>query len=581
MKTKFVRITWALGFGLMIYFLLITIKKKPEGDILIAQLPPASIGAMKCTLAKFMLNNVDTTRQIAPLFENLGNHHFQISTQNKKAQTYFDQSLKLAYAFNHAEAHRSFMEVGRLDPQSAMAYWGQAYVLGPNINDPLPDNERRIKSYEAIMKAKNLIDTSSPIEKALIEAMALRYSADPSADLTELNMAYMAAMSKVAEKFPENADVQTLYAEAVMNTVPWNYWDKNGEPAAHILKGKAALEKAIQADPNHPGAHHYYIHMMELPQPELAVSSADRLGTLMPAAGHIVHMPSHIYIRVGRYLDAVNANKAAILADEDYISQCHSQGMYPLSYYPHNLHFLWSAASLLGDSETAIDAAQKTAEKVPIGEMKDLHFLQDFASTPLLAYTRFGKWNEILTTPYPGDDYPHLKLIWHYARGIAFIRKDNLKEAKEELDALDTLQNDSALEHIIANYTNPTSKIAKVAHEVVAGEVAAAEGEYEKAIIHLIEAVKLEDELTYSEPAAWHIPVRQTLGAVLLKSKKYKEAEMYFRQDLKILRQNGWSLIGLYHSLIAQGKMQEAAAIKKEFDAAWQYADLEINSSIL
>lgn len=581
MKTKFVHMIWALALALAIYFIIIAIKEKPEGDTLIVQLPPASISSMKCTVAKFMLNNVDTTRQIAPLFENLGNHHFQISTKNNLAQTFFDQGLKLAYAFNHAEAHRSFMEAVRLDPRSAMAYWGQAYVLGPNINDPFPDDDRKTKSYEAIMKAKNLMGTSSPLEKALIEAMSHRYSADLSADISGLNRAYMTAMAEVAKKFPRDAEVQTLYAEAVMNTMPWNYWDKNGDPNPNTIMGKTALENAMQANPDHPGAHHYYIHMMELPKPDLAVPSADKLGALMPAAGHLVHMPSHIYIRVGRYLDAVNSNRTAILADEDYISQCYSQGMYPLVYYPHNLHFLWSSASLLGDSKTAIDAAKKTAEKVPIGEMAGLHFLQDFASTPLLAFTRFGKWNEILTAPYPGDDYPHLKLIWHYARGIAFVRKDNLKEAKEELDALNKLQNDPALESIMGNFNNSSSIIAKVAHEVVAGEIAAAEGEYEKAIAHLNMAVNFEDDLVYSEPSAWHIPVRQTLGAVFLKSKKYSDAELCFKEDLKELRQNGWSLMGLYQSLIAQDKLQEATEIKKEFDAAWEYADLEINNSIL
>ncbi|GGW33315.1 tetratricopeptide repeat protein [Arenibacter certesii] len=255
--------------------------------------------------------------------------------------------------------------------------------------------------------------------------------------------------------------------------------------------------------------------------------------------------------------------------------------MYPLGYYPHNLHFLWSAASLLGDSETAIDAAKKTAEKVPIGELENLHFLQDFVSTPLLAYTRFGKWNDILTTPYPGDQYSHLKLIWHHIRGIDFIRKNNLKEAKEELDALNKMRNNPELEKIIANYTNPSSIIAKVAYEVVAGELAAAEGNLPKAIEHLNRGVNFEDQLIYSEPAPWHIPVRQSLGAVLLKAEKYEEAEMRFKEDLNALRQNGWSLIGLYHSLKAQNKMEEANGIKKEFDAAWQYADLTINSSIL
>ena len=315
--------------------------------------------------------------------------------------------------------------------------------------------------------------------------------------------------------------------------------------------------------------------------PDLAVASADKLGTLMTAAGHIVHMPSHIYIRVGRYKDAVEANHKAIAADEDYISQCYAQGMYPLGYYPHNIHFLWSAASLLGDSKTAIDAAKKTAEKVPTGELIDLPFLQNFASTPMLAYLRFGKWNEILTIPSPRGEIKHLKLIWHYARGIAFLRKNNLKDAQEELDAIAEMIKDPALEKLFAAGFDTTSSLAKLAHEVVAGEVAAAKGNFPKAIEHLKNAVSFEDNLTYTEPAAWHISTRHNLGAVLLKAKKYKEAEKVYKDDLNIIRQNGWSLMGLYQSYTAQGKTEEANTIMQEFDKAWQYSDIEINTSVL
>ncbi|MDT7829327.1 hypothetical protein RQM65_11675 [Pricia sp. S334] len=541
----------------------------------------AGMNPIKCTVAKYLLSDVDTTRQIAPLFENLGNLTVPISTRNGEAQKFFDQGVRLSYAFNHAEAHRAFMEASRLDPNSAMTFWGQAYALGPNINDALPDDERKQKAYEALEKAEKLAAQANPKEQALIEALAARYSEDLTEDIADLNNAYMQAMAKVVEKFPEDANIQTMYGESIMNTMPWNYWDNEGNPASNTLKGKSALEKAIQLDPDHPGAHHYYIHMMELTDPDLAVPSADKLGALMPAAGHIVHMPGHIYIRVGRYQDAVKANQEAILADEDYISQCFAQGMYPLAYYPHNLHFLWSAASLLGDSKTAIDAAKKTAEKVPAAELASLPFLQDFASTPLLAYTRFGKWNEILTIPYQGDDYKHLKLIRHYARAIAFLRKNNLKEAKEELVAIETMKNDPELENIVANYTNSSSSIAKVALAVISGEVAAAEGDLAKAIEHLREAVVFEDQLIYSEPAPWHIPARQTLGSVLLKAKKYGEAEKVYREDLEELRQNGWSLMGLYQSLMAQNKKEEAEEIKEEFGKAWKDADIEISTSVL
>jgi tetratricopeptide (TPR) repeat protein len=489
--------------------------------------------------------------------------------------------VKLTYAFNHAEAHRSYMEASRLDPKAAMGYWGQAYALGPNINDPLPVEERKIKTNEALAKAKKYAATASPKEQDLISALEARYSEDLTADIAELNLAYMEAMAKVLAKYPEDDHIQTLYAASVMNTVPWNYWDADGNPSPYIAEAKAALEKAIAINPDNPGAHHYYIHMVELPMPDLAVPSADRLASLMPGAGHIVHMPSHIYIRVGRYLDAVKTNQAAILADEDYISQCYSQGMYPLGYYPHNIHFLWSASSLLGASEIAIDAAKKTAEKVPTGELVSLPFLQNFASTPMLAYTRFGKWNEILTIPEPSTEIKHLRLIRHYARGIAFIRKNNAKEAREELYGIKELMVDPELEELIATSHNASIGIAKIAFEVVAGELAALNGDLPKAITHMKKAVELEDQLTYTEPAAWYIPTRQNLGALLLKSGDFQEAEKIYKEDLEVLRQNGWSLMGLYQSLKAQNKMDEATTIKAEFDKAWKDADITIETSVL
>lgn len=497
----------------------------------------ASIGALKCTVARFMLETVDSTRQIAPLFENLGTHSLPVQNASSRAQAFFDQGLRLTYAFNHAEGHRSFMEAARLAPSAAMAYWGQAYDLGPNINDPAPDTERKKR-------------------------------------------AYMEAMQEVAHRHPEHPDVLTLYAAAIMNTMPWSYWDMEGNPAPNTLEAKAALEKAIQVQPDHPGAHHYYIHLMELPDPDRAVSSAESLEGLMPAAGHIVHMPSHIYIRVGRYQDAVRVNKLAIEADEDYISQCFSQGIYPLGYYPHNIHFLWSAASLIGESTTAIEAAQKTAEKVPVGQMGQLHFLQDFASTPLLAYTRSGKWNDILTFPAPGPGNLHLSLMRHYARGIAFIRKGNAKEAREELEAIDALIGIPELAEIVATAHNSSDRIAGVARAVVAGELAALEGDYDQAVAHLEQAVALEDDLAYTEPSAWHIPPRQNLGAVLLLAGDFDRAEAVYRSDLEKLRQNGWSLYGLAQALEAQGKKEAARAIQREFDSVWQSADLAISRSV-
>ena len=576
MKTKLSLILITIVLLPLVYFTSIKLKEKNSET-----LPKLAVNFIKCTSTKYLLTDIDTTRQISPLFKNLGNLNFTISTKNERVQAFFNQGIKLSYAFNHAEGHRSFLEAARLAPEVAMNYWGQAFALGPNINDPLPDDERKQKINEAMVKAKQFSSSATPKEQALIKALSARYSEDLTKDVAELNMDYMKAMTKVVQQYPEDANIQILYAASVMNTVPWNYWDKDGNPSPNIKEAKVALEKAMQLEPENPGGHHYYIHMVELPYPDMGVVSADKLASLMPGAGHIVHMPSHIYIRVGRYLDAVKVNQAAILADEDYISQCFAQGIYPLGYYPHNIHFLWSSASLLGDSDIAIDAAKKTAEKVPTGELETLTFLQDFAATPLLAYTRFGKWNEILTIPAPNPKIKHLSLMHHYARGIAFIRKGNVKDAQEELDAISALKKDPELETLVATANNASIHAANIAYEVVAGELAALKGNYSKSIEHLKNAVVFEDGLTYTEPAAWHIPTRQNLGAVLLKADKFIEAEKIYKEDLNILRQNGWSLTGLYHSLKAQGKTDEAQKIKEEFEKAWEHADIEIESSVL
>ncbi|MBL4905560.1 MAG: hypothetical protein JKZ00_06040 [Flavobacteriaceae bacterium] len=576
MKSKLNRIVFGI-FIIISAFLTVKLTTKVNAK----PIPKIAMNFIKCTPQKFLLEYVDTTKQISPLFKNLGNLHFSVTTDSDRAQAFFDQGLKLSYAFNHAEGHRSFMEASRLEPNLAMSYWGQAYALGPNINDPFPTDERKKKINEAMLKAQQFASNSSPKEQALIQALSKRYSKDLTKDTGDLNMAYMNAMKKVVQKYPMDANVQILYAASVMNTVPWNYWDKEGNPSHNISAAKIALETAMKLNPENPGAHHYYIHMVELPYPDLGEKSADKLASLMPGAGHIVHMPSHIYIRVGRYLDAVKVNQAAILADEEYISQCYAQGLYPLAYYPHNIHFLWSSASLLGASEIAINAAKKTAEKVPMGQFLEMTFLQDFASTPLLAYTRFGKWNEILTIPAPKSEIKHLSLMRHYARGIAFVRKGNIKEAQEELNAIESLKNDPELLSLIATPNNPSSNAANIAFEVVAGELEALKGNVEKSIIHLKRAVVFEDALVYTEPAAWHIPTRQNLGAVLLKAKQYEAAEKIFKEDLEVLRQNGWSLIGLHKSLKAQGKNKEARIIKQEFDLAWKNADIEIFNSVL
>ena len=545
-----------------------------------ATMVPLDASFVKCQLKQaFDFSEKDPSDPIAPLFENLGEHHFRITTIHPQAQVYFDQGVRLLYAFNHPEAHRSFREAARLDPDCAMAYWGQAIALGPNINDPMPDSVRTKNAYEAAEKAGLISSRVSKKEKALIKAIQTRQKENPVADRQELNQAYLKAMEPIAKKYPEDADMQTLYAAAIMNTTPWNYWNQQGEPNPGIAEAKQALEKAIQINPDHPGAHHYYIHMVELPKPDLAEASADRLGGLMPGAGHLVHMPAHIYLRIGRYKDARISNLKAIEADEDYISQCLAQGLYPISYYPHNIHFLWSAASMEGNSSTALEAANKTASRVPRDQVQDLPFLEDFLSTPILAQVRFGKWNEILSTPHPGKELKHVTMIWHYARGLAFVAKGELNQAREELEALQVMAKDPSLESLRASFNNTTGSMMPVAIHVLSGELAAANGEFAKATALLEKGVEFEEQLVYSEPPAWHIPVRHNLGAVLLQAGEASEAEAVYENDLKVNRENGWSLFGLYQSHLAQGNNQQAAELKQRFKEAWVEADVAITAS--
>jgi len=548
--------------------------------ILEAATAPLDAGFVRCQIKRsFDFSEGQPSEPIAPLFDNLGDLHFKVTTSHPQAQQYFDQGLKLLYAFNHAESHRSFREAARLDPDCAMAYWGQALALGPNINDPFPDTERTARAFEAAKKADLMASRVSRKERALIKAIQERQRQDPAADRQELNLAYHKAMEPLAKKYAEDADIQTFYAAAIMNTMPWNYWNKQGEPNPGTFDAKAALEKAMEINPDHPGAHHYYIHMVELPKPDLAESSADRLGELMPGAGHLVHMPAHIYVRIGRYKDARLSNVKAIEADEDYISQCLAQGLYPLTYYPHNIHFLWSAVSMEGNSRLALEAANKTASRVPRDQVKDMSSMQDFLSTPLLAQVRFGRWNEILSTPAPEEAHKHVRLAWHYARGLAFIAKGRIDQAQKELETLQILAKDPELEDLLANYMNPSSNIIPIAIHVLSGEMAAAQGQVAKAVGLLEKGVEYEDNLIYSEPPAWHIPVRHNLGAVLIQSGQAKEAQEVYEEDLKINRENGWSLFGLYQSHLIQGNHQEAAEYQKRFNQAWAEADVALTAS--
>lgn len=516
------------------------------------------------------------TGAVAPRLQKLGTHTFPVSTKNAQAQLFMNQGLNLSYAFNHAEAGRAYREAARLDPNLAMAYWGQALALGPNINAPM-DPASEPKALEAIQKAVALKSKASPREQALIDALTHRYSGRAE-DRKTRDREYADAMREVYLRFPDDQDIAMLYVESVMDLRPWGYWERDGQPYERTAEIVGITEKIIARNPNHPGALHLYIHLMEAYQADKAEAAADRLRTLMPAAGHMVHMPAHIYQRVGRYADAAKSNVMAIAADEDYISQCRAQGLYPMAYYPHNLHFLWFAATAEGRSKIAIEAARKAASRVDDDTLKAVPLLAGFRVVPYYALTRFGKWDEMLREPEPPATSAYLHGMWQYARGTAFLGKGQISEAEQEYAKLTGTLKDKSLDQPLFS-PNTGLAVMSIAHEVLAGNIAAAKKDYDAAIPHLERAVRLEDALVYTEPAEFHYPPRQALGAALLEAGRAGEAETVYWDDLRRNRENGWSLYGLMQALKAQGKNYDAALAEARFKKAWASADVTLSSS--
>jgi tetratricopeptide (TPR) repeat protein len=522
----------------------------------------------------------------APLLEGMGSHHFPITTGSPEAQQFFNQGLVLAYGFNHAEAVRSFREAQRLDPACAICYWGEALALGPNINSMM-EAEDHPATWAALEKAQELAAGASEREQAYIRALGERYTAPESdsdrmpEDRSHLDLAYAEAMREVASAYPEDTDAGTLFAEAVMDTTPWDYWREDGELKPEAQEVLATLDTVLEQDPAHPGANHLYIHVVELGRPDAGVGAAERLATAAPGAGHLVHMPSHIYLRVGRYAEAAEANQRAIQADEDYITACRKQGLYPLAYMPHNRHFLWAAATLSGQSALALEAAREMAERQDLDAMREtgVGALQHFWITPLYALVRFGQWQEILNRIEPPEDLVYPRGVWHYARGMALTRLDRLDEAAIELERLTEIASDPVLEEVTVWDLNTTAALIAIAREALAGELELAQGNAEIGLDHLKMAVDLEDGLYYDEPPPWHAPARQYLGAALMEEGRYTEAEATYLQDLEVFPQNGWSLFGLRQSLEAQGRNEEASAVDARFQESWKLADLTLAAS--
>jgi len=522
----------------------------------------------------------DLSERIAPLLDGMGEHSFEITTRSDETQRFFDQGLVLAYGFNHAEAARSFRQAIALDAECAMCQWGLALVLGPNINATM-DPDDLPEAYQARQRAATLASHASPREQAFIAALGTRYEAEWRDDRGDLDRAYADAMRTIWADHPEAPDAGALFAEALMDTTPWDYWEADGQPKAETTEILEVLEAVLDLDPDHPGAHHFYIHAVEAVHPEKGLASAERLADLVPGAGHLVHMPSHIFIRVGRYQDAVDANLAAIAADDAYVTSCHAQGLYPLAYMPHNHHFLWASATFAGQGDTAVRAAEEMAATIDQESMRQpgLETLQHFWVTPLYARTRFGHWDEILATPEPGEDLLYPRAVWHYARAMALMRTDRLEEAAREIELLRAIAADPALEAITVWDINSTASLMAIAVEVAQGELAATRHRWARAIAHLERGVALEDALNYDEPPPWHAPVRQILGAVLLDAGQVVEAEAVYRADLERFPDNGWSLFGLRQALTEQHRDAEAAEVAERFGRVFEQADVVLVSS--
>lgn len=519
----------------------------------------------------------------APLFEGLGGIDFRITTSSSEAQRYFNQGMMLSYGFNHAEAARSFFEATRIDSTCAMCHWGFAYVLGPNYNAGMePDNFQR--AYEAVIKAERLSGSSPPLERDLIQALTKRYAKEPPENRGPLDIAYSEAMKSVYAKYPDHPDVAALYAESLMDLHPWDLWLKDGTPQPWTPELLATLESVMRKNPQHPGAHHFYIHAVEAgPNPEKALPSAKLLETMVPGAAHLVHMPSHIYINTGDYHDGSLANLRAVKQDSAYVDACHAQGAYPLAYYPHNWHFLAATATLAGEGELAMRAAYKVQELTDTAIMKEPGWstLQHYYTIPYNVAIKLGRWDEILAMPSADPSLKYIEAVRRYARGMAWAGNGDLDKALSELRTLKELAADSSLTGLTIWGFNSMTSLLDIAERVLMGHILFKKHEYDESIRLLTEAAELEDQLVYQEPPDWFFSVRHHLGWMLLEAGNVEEAIATYREDLVTWPENGWALHGLYLALEKHGRAKEAAEVKKQFEEAWKWADVELTGSVV
>jgi tetratricopeptide (TPR) repeat protein len=503
------------------------------------------------------------------LWEGLGPTAFAITTEDATAQSYFNQGLVFAYGFNHWEAQRAFQAAQKLDPECAMCFWGEALVLGPNINWPM-ETAAIAPAFKAAQDAQRLAPNASAKEQALIAALAKRYAADEAADRIALDIAYADAMHEVVARFPDDLDVATLYAEALMDLSPWNYWGEDGEtPTGRTAELIAALERVLKANPDHIGAIHLYIHAVEASAtPERAEPYADRLAAQNLSTGHLIHMPAHIYFRVGRYLDSLAANKVAVAADESYLVQVEAGGIYPYAYYPHNVHFVLVSAQMAGETATVLDAAEKLDKIVTEDAVRAVPLAQPVKAAPLFAYAQFSPPEKVLSLPSPADDLPYLKGVWHYARGVAHAAKGDVAAAQAEADAIAAIGAATDFSSLSV-YGIPAADVLELARHVVLARAAQAGGELQTAIGEFEAAAEIEGKLPYMEPAYWYYPVKQSLGAALLLAGETDRGEAALQESLEATPNNGWACFGLLEAARRRGDTAAAASLEERLGRTW------------
>lgn len=528
---------------------------------------------MNALLSAAVLALVASGPDTVPLFEGLGDHHHPVTTSSELTQLYFDQGLKLVYGFNHDEAIRSFEAALETDENCAMCYWGIAFAAGPNINAAM-EAAGEETAFAAITEAMLRTQHVSSKEQAYIEALSVRYGAEPMQDRAQRDTAYAEAMAEVASAYPQDADAQVLYGDALMNLAPWDYWNADLTPRPGTPELLAALESVTSTHPTHAGACHLYIHAVEKADPMKAEPCAERLPSLMPSAGHIVHMPAHIYIRIGRYIDAIELNHHAAHADERYIHAERPRGLYPMAYYPHNYDFLAFAAAMAGRRDQAVEAARKGAAAVDTEMMAvpELGGLQNYYVLPLRMMSRFGMWEEILDEAKPDTDLDFPVGFWHYAQGMAQLRTGDMSAARAHAEKVRARLEQPSLEPVYI-WWNTAKSVLTLGALSLEAEIAFADGDTDAALALLGEAIALEDGLTYDEPPAWTLPPRQVLGRMLLEVGRADDAKAAFEGDLARHPENGWSLFGLAQALDALGDKEGAVAMRARFDEAWRTAD--------